>query len=47
LLSASHNLGIRTFLNGQLTSTIVIDTRATATDTIDSPTETASSSPAH
>jgi hypothetical protein len=29
------NLGIRTFLNGQLTSTIVLDTSTTTTDTID------------
>jgi hypothetical protein len=29
------NLGIRTFLNGQLTSNIVLNTSAAATDTID------------
>jgi hypothetical protein len=32
---ADLNLGIRTFLNGQLVSNIVIDTSAGATDTID------------
>jgi hypothetical protein len=32
---ADLNLGIKTFLNGQLTSNIVIDTSAAATDTID------------
>ncbi|MGD0025245.1 MAG: hypothetical protein ABSC37_11595, partial [Xanthobacteraceae bacterium] len=30
------NLGIKTYLNGTLTSNIVIDTSAAATDTIDS-----------
>jgi hypothetical protein len=32
---ADLNLGIKTFLNGQLTSNIVIDTTQAATDTID------------
>jgi hypothetical protein len=32
---ADLNLGIRTFLNGTLTSNIVIDTTQVATDTID------------
>jgi hypothetical protein len=32
---ADLNLGIKTFLNGQLVSNIVIDTSAAATDTID------------
>jgi hypothetical protein len=32
---ADLNLGIQTFLNGQLVSNIVIDTSAEATDTID------------
>jgi hypothetical protein len=30
-----YDLGIKTFLNGQLVSTIVLDTSAAATDTID------------
>jgi hypothetical protein len=33
--SASHDLGVKTFLNGALVSNIVLDTSTTTTDTID------------
>jgi hypothetical protein len=39
------NLGIKTYLNGTLTSNIVIDTSAAATDTIDSVATDSSATP--
>ena len=37
--SAGHDLGVKTYLNGALLSTIVLDTSTTTTDTVDDATD--------